>query len=950
MSTRLAVPSSPQSHRSLEASIATHCPQRPLLLPASGLLAVLSLAAIFSLQPQAAQAADASWAVNADGAWAVDANWNPAAAPGSTVLTNSADIAFFNNVISAGRAITVDSNRNIFGIDFTGNSSAYTLAGGSLILSNGGFIQTNFGGSTHTDSVNSPITLIGNAYFNTNATSTGRILSIGGTVTGSAATGNTITLALTGIGTSANNNVTGLISDGANGGKLSLTKAGAGTWSLTNGGNSYSGGTLVDGGKLTLASNVSFGTGGIGTGGIVFQNGGILGAAYSTANTLIFNNAMSVANGHSGTIETPVRFRMNGAVTGAGTLNLAITTTVSRADLQNDFTGFSGALNFTGSGTVRLGISSLGTSQPLFPAAGFGGTTLGVDGATIQPVVAAGGATISIGALTSTGATGVLGGGATNTGAASGMATYSIGSKNVASTTFQGAIVGNSALTKIGTGILTMAGVNTYTGTTIVNGGTLGVSGGTLGTVGADIQIATATGLSGILNVSGGTVNAARVIAGGNSANNVAGNPNGSVTQSAGTINSAQWFSLGSGSAAATTSASGIFTQTGGILNVNSAGGAQMEVGNFAGTSGLVNMSGSTSAINILNSGNIALGANNAAASGIFNQNGGTVTFYSDAAGTMVGGTGSLKIGAAATSAGTFEYTLGNGPGSNALLVVPSITHTSGTGNFNFNGGTLKATASTGTFLGGLTAANVRAGGAIINDGGFSVTISQPLLHAPELPDADGGLKKLGGGELLLAAVNSFTGPTVVSAGTLNASIAGSLRDTAVVAVNNGGTLLLSGSAGDRINDNAGVFLGETSSGTSGRFNTGGLSETVGALTLDISSTIDFGVGASTLVFGLAGAPASTFANGTILTISNWSGNPSGNGTDRLIFGSDMSAYLGQVKFDNFTLGASQIPVGANQFEIVPVPEPTTLISMLSLLGLVAFRGRRFGRSPRCAV
>jgi len=87
---------------------------------------------------------------------------------------------------------------------------------------------------------------------------------------------------------------------------------------------------------------------------------------------------------------------------------------------------------------------------------------------------------------------------------------------------------------------------------------------------------------------------------------------------------------------------------------------------------------------------------------------------------------------------------------------------------FNFNGGALRPNTSTTTFMAGLTTANVRAGGAVIDTQGNSVTIAQPLLHEAALGTTpDGGLQKLGAGALTLTGTNTYTGPTSVSAGSL---------------------------------------------------------------------------------------------------------------------------------------------------------------------------------------
>ena len=107
-----------------------------------------------------------------------------------------------------------------------------------------------------------------------------------------------------------------------------------------------------------------------------------------------------------------------------------------------------------------------------------------------------------------------------------------------------------------------------------------------------------------------------------------------------------------------------------------------------------------------------------------------------------------------------------------------------GTGNgwapvFNFDGGTMRASQSDSTdagdisrgwnhLMGNLWHAYVKAGGAIIDTDGHACSINQPLEHDPTLDvDPDGGLLKLGTGTLTLLQTNTYTGPTVVTNGTL---------------------------------------------------------------------------------------------------------------------------------------------------------------------------------------
>ena len=98
---------------------------------------------------------------------------------------------------------------------------------------------------------------------------------------------------------------------------------------------------------------------------------------------------------------------------------------------------------------------------------------------------------------------------------------------------------------------------------------------------------------------------------------------------------------------------------------------------------------------------------------------GGTGTFV------QTGGThsaGAMIMGESAGSIGTYMLNAGT-------LTASSVTGGAGSSVFDFNGGTLKPTASNSAFMTGLTTANVQTGGAIINPNGFAITIAQPLLH-----------------------------------------------------------------------------------------------------------------------------------------------------------------------------------------------------------------------------
>src|SRR5579863_6452565 len=85
-------------------------------IPTRPLLIVLAVLALLPSSTALAQTS-ATWTNGGgDGLWSTGANWSTGSPPGSTTSTTSADSAFFGNV----NTITVDSNRNILNIHFTG--------------------------------------------------------------------------------------------------------------------------------------------------------------------------------------------------------------------------------------------------------------------------------------------------------------------------------------------------------------------------------------------------------------------------------------------------------------------------------------------------------------------------------------------------------------------------------------------------------------------------------------------------------------------------------------------------------------------------------------------------------------------------------------------------------------------------------------------------------------
>jgi fibronectin-binding autotransporter adhesin len=159
---------------------------------------------------------------------------------------------------------------------------------------------------------------------------------------------------------------------------------------------------------------------------------------------------------------------------------------------------------------------------------------------------------------------------------------------------------------------------------------------------------------------------------------------------------------------------------------------------------------------------------------GIVNQTGGTI-----AASNFVQ-LGYQNSG----SAGTYNL-------SGGTLLTSEIGQGLGQGTINFNGGTLEAASATyaSTFLQGLTSATVAAGGVTINTNGYGITVGQPLTHTGSA--VDGGLTKLGSGMLTLTGSSGYTGPTLVTAGTLALGSGGSIGGSSGVTINGSGAKFL---------------------------------------------------------------------------------------------------------------------------------------------------------------
>lgn len=261
------------------------------------------------------------------------------------------------------------------------------------------------------------------------------------------------------------------------------------------------------------------------------------------------------------------------------------------------------------------------------------------------------------------------------------------------------------------------------------------------------------------------------------------------------------------------------------------------------------------------------------------------------------GGSGVLTVNAGTFDTGTTSglFQLGDNGGAGTINLNGGILATfrsftpgtnatnAGISTFNFNGGTLKANGNQAALLAGITTANIRDGGAVIDDGGRNVTIAQALVHSTLPGDGaiDGGMVKRGAGTLTLAGTNTYTGPTLIESGTLRMS--GRHNGTGLFTVGNGGTLFGVGTINAPVNVAAGGCIAP---------GTGTL--TMGSLTLGPESVLSLLMGQSTtsknakiavqgnLVLDgtLEIGDAGSLSAGSLFTVITYTGSITDNGLD----------------------------------------------------------------------
>ena len=725
--------------------------------------------------------------------WSDSANWN--------TLPASGDYLFF-----AGTAGLINTNDftgySFAGLTFNSGAGAFSLYGNSLTLAGG---LTNSSSSLAT--LNLPI-----------------VLGAGETV-------NSASGALS---------LNGVISDGGSG--YSLTLAGSAPLYLL-GANTFGGGLLLNGtGTVIITNDAALGATGSN---ITFAAGGTIaatnfGAATGNTVTLGATRTITVNSGVTAGFSTPDtnNLYVSSFITGAGGVqkrssSFALGTVRFNNDTDNYTSDFSvgyGNSEFTSVGnqgsasSLGAGATASGGLITLANASSSGtlryvGTA---NSSTLRPLAWAGTTATFTLDVTNTGTiawlnpTNLLVAGPTGSGAKY----LSLNGSNTGTNTLAEALMdstnGASGLAKNGAGQWVLTGTNGYSGFTAINGGTLTIGGpGVLGGgnyAGLTTNNATLAYAGTVSQTNSGVISGTgALVVGGTGTLTLAGNNTytGSTTVSNGTVNvtgneiNGSWLMPNNNFAATVNfqSAAHVTVNSNAAVQVgsNPANGSASELLNVAGT--------------VTNYGTLQV-----ARAGYLNiNNGGTWLQTSNMMISPPAASGfsafmNVTSGAAFTYAGSNPIILSGSTNNSGqgFLTVGGGTFTTSQGFTNqistntgyaqlvlTNGGTLALSANVAQLSQGLNTNGVPfmiigTGGGVINNGGFSTTVTN-VIGGP------GNLTLQGSGTLTLSAVDTNAGAITISAGTLTLGGAGSLGAGGTYAglITNNGSLIHNSTAAE---------------------------------------------------------------------------------------------------------------------------------------------------------
>ncbi|HEX3019034.1 MAG TPA: autotransporter-associated beta strand repeat-containing protein, partial [Chitinispirillaceae bacterium] len=635
---------------------------------------------------------------------------------------------------------------------------------------------------------------------------------------------NTGSIALSGSGTrtltlngtnSATNTIAALIGD--NGGATSLVKNGTGQWVLS-GSNTFTGAVTLNYGTLSVSN--------LAAGGMASN----IGASANSAGNLIFNGGTLIYTGGSTTCN-----RLFTMSTYGGTWNASGT---GELNLSN-----SGSVVFTGSGTRILTLTGTNTGNNTFAA------VLGDNGGATYLTKTGTGTWIITGSHLYSGITSVNGGILAFSGSGSvysnGTVSGSIlidnsGTLRLDRNNFLGLYTTTSPVSVTINAGGTLSSNNSFTTLTnpVLNGGTISSNGGFSATL-------PSFALKGNVSVTGTAISTISDAGGSNNRIMLGTNVTGGVTE----------FNV-----ADVTMGNDLQVST--VLCNNIDAGDMLEVSSGLTKSGtgtmLLNAGNTYKGPTTINAGTIVIGASGSLystgtyAGTVIINNGGTLRFdrnnslgdHLSAPAVLV----TVHQGGVISSNSTFN-TINN-------LALNGGTLTANGGDATWGAFALKGTvraygsAVSTISTGGGANNGIRIGTNVVdgattfdisdNASGTDLAVSAVLIDnkGPDpYPDVAGGIIKNGPGTMALSSVNTYTGSTVVSNGTL--LVNGSTSSSSQVTVNKSGVIGGSGIIGGSVSvaDSGAISPGNNGIGTL----------TTGNLGLNNQSILNFELGTTAL-------------------------------------------------------------------------------------------------------
>ena len=589
---------------------------------------------------------------------------------------------------------------------------------------------------------------------------------------------------------------------------------------LLYGTNTYTGGTIINGGFISAESDSA-----LGAGSLTIASGSTLAlGGHSITVTSLSGSGSVQGNNGTLTVNNTDASSCSGSIYGGSSNSITLVKTgAGSLALTGDYSANQGLNLVVHEGSVTLGKTN--TTSAASITAIDSGATVQYTGAGNQ--VAGGGITITGGTLDLNGqsessagtvivnaSTGSTTSTIANTSAGSSStlgvtsvtlnANLDLNAASTATLTIAAPISGGYAVTKTGAGTAVLAGVNTYTGTTTISAGTLQLGNGTTNGSLASASIVDNSIL--VVNTAAGTTQTL--------SSDISGS--GTVTKTgAGTL-----VLSGTNAYAGTTTISAGVLQIGNTSALGTSGalvdngtldlhGNSITLTNLSG-SGLITSMGSSAATLTLNN------SSDCAFSGEIGTNGqySAVTLVKDGAGTLtLSGTAdnsgsALDVEQGVVILGKTSTSGVHAAGSITAIATGATVQYSGSGNYQvyqsgsvaITGGTLDLNGQSQTST-GLAVTVSTAGSTITNsDAGTSSTLnaasvtlnadltlsaaSTATLTIAAPISGGNGVTKTGDGTVVLVGNSTYTGTTTISAGTLqlgNGTTNGSLASASIV-------------------------------------------------------------------------------------------------------------------------------------------------------------------------